>query len=721
MIIRTRFFLATIALTLVQIHSIASAASFAPNHTLLSPSVFGIAAEATEVPALRTLKTATFRLANGQYATVANGSSLFTHDEQGNLVPVDDTGDRNEDSITFSRLPDDVRITFDAHHPSYVFHQGAHFFRLSFPGATDAIFDGQNNVSYRIADNARLTFTVRGSTVQKAITIDGPIDPAVLRFKITQDSGLVQHSTPQQITLSTPDGNVLFRTTPLVLLTVSGDVIPRPVTLQSLDDGTYTYAYDPHGLPSPYIIDPSAETNDATTLQGVAWTINGTTATIDVPDTWFNIGQLDATGFGFDIPAAASINGVKFDVTESSIVGGTDVFLVKSGAVFGTEGYYNLGWGSQTFGNDSYLWGAALTPSDINESSFGLRISGYSEGPAGTLTISGIQMTVYYTPPPSVTISFADETSPQESATCGDGMAGTGEGQTVTATITYSEDMVDEEVTSADVTVTNGTKGTFTKISETVYTLGITSSSSNTLIMVDVPANGAHSVATGQYNTASATFYIRWGNYSKLCLVECSVITLPAGYRAIDQTTGEPLTTFAFGSTTGVRVEKTINHSRVADFTVSGAWGNINCQLSLFAQEENLQELVAKSLAHFADDYYVTGGTYILYVPKIESHTTLRVCSGRQELGCTIDDNWSFTANEAGTITPKEGFDTTGITVAVAGGYWKVSGLTGTSAQGEGGSGGGSSSSVPFFPLWSIPVIGVIGWYVLRREGWIQA
>ncbi|MDD5056145.1 MAG: hypothetical protein PHZ00_07835 [Candidatus Peribacteraceae bacterium] len=126
-------------------------------------------------------------------------------------------------------------------------------------------------------------------------------------------------------------------------------------------------------------------------------------------------------------------------------------------------------------------------------------------------------------------------------------------------------------------------------------------------------------------------------------------------------------------------------------------------------------------LLHGFQSFRYNQGTYALYIPKIETHTTLRVCSGKQDLGCLSSNDWSFTANEAGAITTNGVFDTTGITVTVADGYWKVSGLTGTSAQGEGVSGGGSSSSVPFFPLWSIPIIGVIGWYVLKREGWIQA
>lgn len=93
---------------------------------------------------------------------------------------------------------------------------------------------------------------------------------------------------------------------------------------------------------------------------------------------------LELTGYGFTIPNAATIAGISVTVTRSSRFGhitDANLRLVKAGTVQTTDRADTATpWpaGSnvdRTYGGSTDLWGSAWTPSDINNSGFGVVLS----------------------------------------------------------------------------------------------------------------------------------------------------------------------------------------------------------------------------------------------------------------------------------------------------------------------------------------------------------
>jgi len=126
---------------------------------------------------------------------------------------------------------------------------------------------------------------------------------------------------------------------------------------------------------------------------------------------------LQVKGFGFHIPAAASVCGIQATVVRSatnvdllfhtSSVKDIDVRLLKNGVLTGTnEAATGTEWptsdAAATYGNNSDLWGASWNPSDINNSNFGFSISAKIHGTVSLFPaarINYISMTVSYLDP----------------------------------------------------------------------------------------------------------------------------------------------------------------------------------------------------------------------------------------------------------------------------------------------------------------------------------
>jgi hypothetical protein len=118
---------------------------------------------------------------------------------------------------------------------------------------------------------------------------------------------------------------------------------------------------------------------------------------------------LKATNFGFSIPAGATINGIvaeiqRYDDTQYTY--DDNVAIVKNGVVGATNKALVAAWGSSnsyfTYGSSSDLWGESLTPTDINNSNFGIVLSikfnDDSNGMIGNnIYVDHIRITVYYT------------------------------------------------------------------------------------------------------------------------------------------------------------------------------------------------------------------------------------------------------------------------------------------------------------------------------------
>lgn len=130
-----------------------------------------------------------------------------------------------------------------------------------------------------------------------------------------------------------------------------------------------------------------------------------------VADTTY---YLEATGFEFSIPAGATITGIVVDVkckaqfnTELAYIysrsNAPDIKLLKAGVLAGTSQATGTHWPTTlayiTHGNSSNLWGTTWTPSDINNSGFGVAVSvREDQGNNNTAYIDHIRITIYFTP-----------------------------------------------------------------------------------------------------------------------------------------------------------------------------------------------------------------------------------------------------------------------------------------------------------------------------------
>lgn len=121
-------------------------------------------------------------------------------------------------------------------------------------------------------------------------------------------------------------------------------------------------------------------------------------------------GIIQATNFGFTIPAGATINGVVFDVERlqsagTGVIEDASVLLIKGGSTTGSQHAIAGAWpGSdtfQTYGTSNDLWGTTLTASDVNASNFGVQIqireTSFSDSATGAIDF--VRATVYYTVP----------------------------------------------------------------------------------------------------------------------------------------------------------------------------------------------------------------------------------------------------------------------------------------------------------------------------------
>jgi hypothetical protein len=178
---------------------------------------------------------------------------------------------------------------------------------------------------------------------------------------------------------------------------------------------------------------PGTMSND-TTVGTVAWSVPNNAKVSD--DTYttasgsavFVSNYLKATNFGFGIPTGARIDGIVVTVerkTDSTSVKDIGVYLVKNGTIGGTN-HVSTGsagytaclapvtgsdcWSTAetvvTYGNSTDLWGLSWAPDDINNALSGIVFEAsrtYGTG-ARTISVDSITMTVYYTPPPTLTV-----------------------------------------------------------------------------------------------------------------------------------------------------------------------------------------------------------------------------------------------------------------------------------------------------------------------------
>jgi len=127
---------------------------------------------------------------------------------------------------------------------------------------------------------------------------------------------------------------------------------------------------------------------------------------------------LQATNFGFNIPAGSTINGIEVVIEEKAshqssylwvadyVSGDGGVFIIKSDGTIGTTNR-GLGIGDkwattdteESYGSSTDLWGETWSASDINDSDFGVCVQPVIRPTGADVTayVDHIQMKVYYT------------------------------------------------------------------------------------------------------------------------------------------------------------------------------------------------------------------------------------------------------------------------------------------------------------------------------------
>ena len=152
-----------------------------------------------------------------------------------------------------------------------------------------------------------------------------------------------------------------------------------------------------------------------TAASGTSWTNptnveanDGSYATYTVPisSDGFAFGNyLNVTGFGFSIPAGATINGVVVDVWGHAAVNSqieVNAQLLKASVGSGSSKTTTTLTTSDvdyTLGDSANLWGTTLSQSDVNNSGFGVRIRGGNQDTSThVLSVDYVSITVYYTP-----------------------------------------------------------------------------------------------------------------------------------------------------------------------------------------------------------------------------------------------------------------------------------------------------------------------------------
>lgn len=119
---------------------------------------------------------------------------------------------------------------------------------------------------------------------------------------------------------------------------------------------------------------------------------------------------LRASGFGFTIPAAAVICGIKVELEKSATginilawVRDNSIRLVKNGNIVGSNKAFSGNWSSvetySTYGGITDDWGTSWTPEEINDPDFGIAFSARITGLVSLLPsarVNHVMITVYY-------------------------------------------------------------------------------------------------------------------------------------------------------------------------------------------------------------------------------------------------------------------------------------------------------------------------------------
>ena len=144
---------------------------------------------------------------------------------------------------------------------------------------------------------------------------------------------------------------------------------------------------------------------------------------------------LVASGFGFNIPAGATINGIEVDIRRRCRDPGSDIIdhevrLVQGGKIQPTNRAASVPWSTNwiyaSYGGQSDLWGRLWTPAQVNDPTFGLALAVAWNGTAGNddAFVDHVRVMVHY----ATSCSCTPDTCTGKGYACGsfsDGCGGT--------------------------------------------------------------------------------------------------------------------------------------------------------------------------------------------------------------------------------------------------------------------------------------------------------
>lgn len=255
---------------------------------------------------------------------------------------------------------------------------------------------------------------------------------------------------------------------------------------------------------------------------GNAVSSNNNDATASVNDNQ-TTNYLRCVGYGFSIPAGATINGIIVSVeraaSNTSAVRDAAMRLVKAGVIQATDRstttFYPTSDTYEDHGGSTDLWGTTWTPADINNANFGAAFASVkpvTSGGARTVNVDHIRVTVDYTPVISVSSIGLASTDPTEP------------GVTVSWTVIFSAGVTGVDaadftlvqaggVTGASITSVTGSGTTWTVTTNTgsgTGTLGLNLVDDDSIIDGgSVPLGGAgagNGDFTGQVYTVSPPY-----------------------------------------------------------------------------------------------------------------------------------------------------------------------------------------------------------------------
>ncbi len=136
-------------------------------------------------------------------------------------------------------------------------------------------------------------------------------------------------------------------------------------------------------------------------------------------------GSLNASGYGFAIPATAIVRGITVSVIRKSNISGhtqdSSVYLLKAGAQAGSNHQIGGTWGTsnttKTYGGASDLWGTSWTAADVNNAGFGVKFTAKTDATGTTASVDYISVTVTYS---NDTNGIGASGSPVKEANIGD-------------------------------------------------------------------------------------------------------------------------------------------------------------------------------------------------------------------------------------------------------------------------------------------------------------